>query len=211
MKFEIKSVVLPLILLNIAVFIVEIVLGGKFVDSFILTPDIFSRPWILLTHMFLHSTANLNHIILNMYTLLIFGPLLEQRIGAKRFLFVYLASGIIAGILSSFFYQRALGASAAIMGMIGVLIILMPGLRLLLFFVVPMPLWLVGKLYALLDIFGVFFPSGTGNIAHITGMAFGLAAGFYLKKQKKEFVKKFSSKSHLESEEIDEYLRSGRL
>src|SRR3989344_5700244 len=200
MKFEIKSVVLPLILLNIAVFIVEIVLGGKFIDSFILTPDIFSRPWILLTHMFLH--ANVNHIILNMYTLLIFGPLLEQRIGAKRFLFVYLASGIIAGILSSFFYQRALGASAAIMGMIGVLIILMPGLRLLLFFVVPMPLWLVGILYALLDIFGVFFPSGVGNIAHLTGMAIGLGYGLYLKKEKRKFDRKFHSKRHLEKEDV---------
>jgi membrane associated rhomboid family serine protease len=209
MKFEIKSVVLPLILLNIAVFVMELIFKGNFIDSFILTPDIFSRPWILLTHMFLH--ANANHIIFNMYTLLIFGPLLEQRIGVKRFLLVYLASGIVAGILSSFFYQRALGASAAIMGMIGVLIILMPGLRLLLFFVVPMPLWLVGILYALLDIFGIFYPSGVGNIAHLTGMAIGLLYGLHLKKEKRKFDRKFHSKRHLGKDDVDEYLKTGRI
>ena len=146
-----------------------------------------------------------------MYTLLIFGPLLEQRIGVKRFLLVYLASGIVAGILSSFFYQRALGASAAIMGMIGVLIILMPGLRLLLFFVVPMPLWLVGILYAMLDIFGIFYPSGVGNIAHLTGMAIGLAYGLYLKKEKRKFDRKFHSKRHLGKDDVDEYLKTGKI
>ena len=209
MKFEIKSIVLPLILLNIAVFIIEVIFKGNFIESFILTPDIFSRPWILLTHMFLH--ANVNHILFNMYTLLLFGPLLEQRIGVKRFLLIYLASGIIAGILSSFFYQRALGASAATMGMIGVLITLMPSLRLLLFFVIPMPLWLVGIVYALLDIFGVFFPSGVGNIAHLTGMAIGLAYGLYLKKEKRKFDKKFHSKRHLDKDDVDEYLKTGRI
>ena len=209
MKFEVKSAVLPLILINIAVFILEFVLGNKFIGSFILTPDIFARPWILLTHMFLH--AGVNHLALNMYTLLIFGPLLEQRIGVKRFLSIYLASGIIAGVISSFFYQSALGASAAIMGMIGILIILMPDLRLLLFFVVPMPLWLVGIIYALFDIFGIFFPSGVGNIAHLTGMAMGLAYGFYLKKEKRKFDKKFHSKRHLEKNDIDEYLKNGRI
>ena len=209
MKFEVKSAVLPLILINIAVFIAEAALGNKFIGSFILTPDIFARPWILLTHMFLH--ADINHLALNMYTLLIFGPLLEQRIGIKRFLSIYLASGIIAGVISSFFYQSALGASAAIMGMIGVLIILMPDLRLLLFFVVPMPLWLVGIIYALFDIFGIFFPSGVGNIAHLIGMAMGLSYGFYLKKEKRKFNKKFHSKRHLEKNDIDEYLKSGRI
>src|SRR3989344_3324088 len=99
MKFEIKSIVLPLILLNIAVFIIEVIFKGNFIESFILTPDIFSRPWILLTHMFLH--ANVNHILFNMYTLLLFGPLLEQRIGVKRFFLIYIASGILAGIVSS--------------------------------------------------------------------------------------------------------------
>ena len=169
MKLEIKSAVLPIIAINAVVFLLQIALGAGFTNSLILvSSDIFARPWILLTSMFLH--AGINHILLNMYGLLIFGQILEQRIGAKRFLFIYLLSGIAAAFLSSFFYSSALGASGAVMGVIGALIILMPGLQLLLFFVVPMPLWIAGIIYAGMDIFGVFFPSGIGNIAHLVGM-----------------------------------------
>ena len=215
MKLEIRSVVMPLIVLNAAGFMLELlefkfILLAGFTNSFILvSSDIYSRPWILLTSMFLH--AGINHILFNMYALLIFGPLLEQKIGPKKFLFIYLFSGIFAAFLSSFFYERALGASGAIMGIIGALIILMPDLRLLLFFVVPMPLWVAGIIYAAIDLFGVFFPSGVGNIAHIIGIACGLLYGLYLKKQSVRFYKKFSSKKHLEPEDIEEYLKTGRI
>ena len=200
---------MPLLVLNIALFIVQISVKG-FTDSFALvSSEIYSRPWILFTSMFLHG--GFEHLFFNMYALLIFGTFLEQRINPKRFLLAYLASGLLAAFISSFFYKSALGASGAIMGIIGMLIVLMPELRLLFFFIIPMPLWVAGIIWFALDALGIFFPSGVGNIAHITGMAFGLAAGFYLKKQKKKFTKKFSSKPHLESEDIDEYLRSGKI
>lgn len=209
MKFEIRSVVTPLILLNVIIFILQVTLKN-FTNSFILVSgDIFTRPWILLTSMFLHG--GVNHLIFNMYALLIFGPVLEQRIGVKRFLLIYILSGILAAILGSLFYARALGASAAIMGIIGVLIILMPELQLLLFFVAPMPLWMAGFVYALIDLWGVLFPSGVGNIAHLVGMSFGLLYGLYLKKEKRKFDKKFSSKRHLEKDDIEEYIKTGRI
>ena len=209
-KFEIKTAVLPIIGLNIFFFILQIVLGRNFTNSFLLvSDDVFTRPWILLTSMFLHG--GINHLLFNMYALFIFGPLLEQRMGAKRFLFLYLGSGIFAAFLSSFFYDFALGASGAIMGVIGALIILMPDLKLLLFFVVPMPLWAVGVVYALIDAWGVFFPSGVGNMAHLVGMGFGLAYGLFLKKEKKRFYSKFSSKRHLKEEDIEEYLKIGKI
>lgn len=210
MKLEIRGVVMPLIALNAIMFILQLALDAKFTNSLILvSSDILARPWMLLTSMFLH--AGINHLLFNMYALLIFGQLLEQRIGSKRFILIYLLSGIIAALLSSFFYERALGASGAIMGIIGTLIILMPGLGLLLFFVVPMPLWIAGIIYAAIDAFGIFFPSGIGNIAHLVGMGCGLLYGLYLKKQSKKFHKKFASKKHLESEDIEEYLKTGRI
>ena len=210
MKLEIKTAVLPLLAVTVAIFLLQMVLGSSFTNYFMLiSSDIFSRPWILLTSMFLHG--GINHIFYNMYGLFLFGTLLEQRIGAKRFLFIYLFSGIAASFLSSFFYARALGASGAIMGIIGTLIVLMPELRLLFFFLIPMSLWVAGIIYAILDLFGVFFPSGVGNIAHLIGMSCGLLYGIYLKKEKKKFEKKFSSKKHLEKDDIEEYLRTGRI
>ncbi|MBI1935421.1 rhomboid family intramembrane serine protease [Candidatus Woesearchaeota archaeon] len=209
MKLEIKSAAIPLVILNILFFVFQTAIKG-FTESLILnSAEVLSRPWILVTSMFLHS--GINHLIVNMYTLLLFGPLLEARIGAKRFLIVYFASGVIAAFLSSFFYSYALGASGAIMGMIGVLIILMPDLKLLLFFVIPVPLWAAGIIYAVFDVFGIFFPSGVGNIAHLAGMGIGLLYGLSLKKERKKFDSKFHSKKHLESEDVDEYLRSGRI
>src|SRR3989338_3700383 len=210
MKFEIKSSVMPLVLLTAAVFIMQIVLGSGFTESFsLVSKDILKRPWILVTSIFLHG--GINHLLFNMYALIVFGPLLEQRIGAKRFLFAYIGFGFIAALISSFFYARALGASGAIMGVIGALIILMPELRLLFFFIVPMPLWFAGIIYALVDLFGVFFPSGVGNIAHLVGMGIGLLFGLYLKKEKRKFDRKFHSKKHLEQDDMEEYLRTGRI
>ncbi len=210
MKFQIKTAVFPIIIVTVAFFILQVILGNQFTESFLLiSKDIYSRPWILLTSIFLHGSPM--HIVFNMYALAIFGPLLEQRIGPRRFLLVYIASGLIASFLSSFFYASALGASGAIMGMLGVLIILMPNLQLLLFFVIPTPLWLAGIIFALIDIFGVLFPSNVGNIAHLAGLGVGLLYGLYLKKEKHTYNKKFSSKKHLDEKDLEEYLKTGRI
>lgn len=211
-SLNIKNAVMPLVLINVVVFILQLVIGMRFTANFALvSADLLSRPWILLTHMFLHSPNSMNHIFFNMFGLLMFGPILEQRIGAKRFLLIYLVSGLLAGLLSSFFYRSALGASAALMGILGVLIILMPQLRLLFFFVIPMPLWVAGIIWTALDAFGIFFPTGVGNIAHLAGLGCGLIYGLILKNQKKEFHKRFRKKEHIDANDLDEYMRSGRI
>lgn len=57
----------------------------------------FFYPWQLLTYMFLH--AGWMHLISNMFGLISFGPLLEQRWGGQRFLFFWLVCGFGAGLL----------------------------------------------------------------------------------------------------------------
>ena len=209
-KFGIRSAVIPIVVITSIFFVLQIVMGSNFTNLFLLaSEDVFTRPWILVTHMLVHGSSY--HLIFNMWALFLFGILLEQRIGPKRFLLFYLSAGIIAGFISSFFYERALGASGAIMGIIGALIILMPELQLLMFYVVPMPLWLAGIFYALIDIFGILFPSGVGNIAHLAGMATGLLYGIKLKKEKKRFYRKIASKTHLDDEDMEDYLKTGRI
>ena len=58
--------------------------------------DNFS-PYQLLTYLFMH--ANLRHILFNMFALWMFGRVIEQVMGSKRFLFYYLACGIGAGLI----------------------------------------------------------------------------------------------------------------
>ena len=209
MEYRLRSAVLPLIIVTAAVFFMQILFRGL-TESFLLDSSaIFRRPWILVTHIFLHGSPF--HLFFNMWGLFMFGSLLEQKIGPNRFLALYILSGVASGFLASFFYSRALGASGAIMALIGVLIILMPNLQLLFFYIVPTPLWIAGIIYALIDLVGVAFPTGIGNIAHLSGMGIGLLYGIYLKKQKGTFQKKFTKKKHLDEVDVDEYLKSGRI
>jgi membrane associated rhomboid family serine protease len=55
------------------------------------------RPYQLLTHMFMH--ANGMHLFSNMFSFFMFGPMLEARWGAQRFLIFYLITGLGASLL----------------------------------------------------------------------------------------------------------------
>jgi len=215
-----RNVVFKLLGINIVVFILQIVLGTGFTELFLLDSSrLLFEPWRLVTSMFLHG--DLNHLFFNMYGLFLFGSFLEPKIGSKRFLWVYLCSGLLAGLLGSFVYARALGASGALMGIIGLMIIVMPQLRLLFFFVIPMPLWVAGVIWVAIDTVGIFIPNGVANIAHLVGMAAGLGYGLYMKKKgmlhtptthvRAESSYSHSSKIELNDEDINEYLRTGRL
>lgn len=215
-KINVTSVIMPLIGINVVFFILQLVIP-EFTNFFVLDPsNILYKPYTILTSMFLHG--GMNHIFWNMYGLMMFGQILENRIGWKQFLFIYLFSGIMAAVghivFSIFLFGSAppaLGASGAIMGMLGTLIILMPELRLLFFFFVPMSLRTAGIIWIIMDLLGVFVPNGIGNIAHLVGIACGLIFGLYLKRSKKKYYRKFHHKGHITIEEADDYSKYGRI
>ncbi len=196
---KIPKVVMPLIGLNIFIYILQRVLSG-FTESLVLnTATVWAQPWTLVTSMFLHG--GLEHILFNMYALLMFGPLIEQRVGTKNFLQMYFLSGILAGLGFVVFQElilgisaSALGASGAIMGVFGMTIILLPKLRILFFFVIPMSMRTAGIVFALIDLVGIFGvgASGIANIAHLVGLAAGILYALDLKKQRKKFEKEFA-------------------
>lgn len=90
-----------------------------------LSPLIGFEPWRMLTSVFLH--ANILHIALNMYTLWIFGIVLEPMLGRARYLALFLISGFAGSLgvlLISPANQPVLGASGAIFGMFGAFFII---------------------------------------------------------------------------------------
>jgi len=145
-----------------------------------------------------------------MLWLYFFGSLLESKIGQTRFMIVYFVSGLLASIGAAIFYPAALGASGAIMGIVGTTIILMPHQVIYINFI-PVPLWIAGIAFAVMDTFGIFIPDGTGNIAHLIGLGLGLLYGIYLKTKKVKAVKRIKKKSHLDAGDMEEYMRSGRI
>jgi len=138
------------------------------------------EPWMLVTSMFLHG--DLVHLLNNMLALFIFGMILENVLGSKRFLLVYFIAGLIAGISAALFYNAALGASGAIFGVLGTLVMLKPRMIVYIYFM-PLPMYLAGILWAIIDITRFFFPTGIASAAHLAGLFIGLGFGYYYKRK----------------------------
>ena len=174
MKFKFYALKLSAII--ILVFILQMIFSGL-TDLFMLTGSAWIQPWRFVTAIFLHGS--LPHLVLNMFGLILFGNILEKLVGEKKFLLVFFISGILANLISVNFYASSLGASGAIYGVLGALIIVRPLLPIFAFGL-PMPIFIAGILWAIGDFLGVygFGASGIGNIAHLFGMAIGMAIGF---------------------------------
>lgn len=180
----------------IAVFVIEWIVyaaAGEavFLAIFAISLDFVTKPWTIVTSIFSHDPFNVMHVFLNSIVLLFFGQSVERLIGTKRFTYLFLGAGAIAGVAEVLFMKllfnanvSALGASGALQGVLGTLVVLAPTLTVLVFFVIPAPLWALAILYVLLDVAGVL-SGGTGvaNVAHLAGLAVGLAYGYSLRRK----------------------------
>ncbi len=111
--------------LNIAIFIAQTLTNDQvwfYYGAKINANIIAGEWWRLVTPMFLH--LNLLHIAVNSYSLFVFGPQVETLLGYRRFLTVYLVSGV-AGTVLSFVMSPdpSIGASGAIFGLVGAMLI----------------------------------------------------------------------------------------
>lgn len=172
-----------LIAVCVLVFILQSVTPSSFTNSLQLSrSSLTSAPWTLVSYMFLH--ASILHIFFNMLMLFFFGPMLERQIGSPRFLGLYLASGILAGLVQVLLFPGAvIGASAAIFGVMGALTVLTPDLRVYLYFV-PMKIVYVTILFAALDVLFLGSGDAVAHGAHLVGLAAGLLYGYLLRKSK---------------------------
>lgn len=158
---------------------------------FVITPEWTSQPWTIFTSIFAHSPSNIMHLFINSLVLLFFGQTTERLIGTRRFTSVFLLAGAVGGIAQVVLTQMVfhldtggLGASGAIQGIMGTLVVLAPRLTVLVLFVIPAPLWALTIFFVLFDSMGALDPgSGVGNIAHLAGLATGLLFGYWLRQQ----------------------------
>jgi membrane associated rhomboid family serine protease len=137
----------------------------------------------LVTSMFLH--ANILHIGLNMFFLLMSGDMVERELGNLRFLALYLACGIIAGLFHSYLTTAStiptIGASGAIFGVLAALAILFPFRWLLkLFGFIPIPMPAIIFVFITILTETAYVSSGiVENVAH-TAHVGGFLAGVFL-------------------------------
>lgn len=160
-------------LLCIAMFILQAYTG--ITDSLLLNQDSWFQPWRFVTAIFLHGSPS--HLIFNLFALILFGLVTERVIGSSRFLAVFFISGIFANLVAVNFYSESLGASGAIYGILGTLAVLRP--RMVVWaFNLPMPMFVAAILWIVLSLVGIFVPSNTGDIAHLSGIVAGFIFGF---------------------------------
>ncbi|MBI4895411.1 MAG: rhomboid family intramembrane serine protease [Candidatus Aenigmarchaeota archaeon] len=175
---------ITLVLICISVFVIQIfslpLLGlneDKFFDQYAFsTNNLFERPWTIITSIFVHG--DITHLLSNMLVLFFFGLALEEELGWKKTLGIFMLAAFAGQLVSVFYYAPSvlsLGASAGIFGLIGVGILVSPfGHK------YPIPLGLIGIGYAFYNIIGFFSgPSEISYIAHFGGLFVGLAYGFY--------------------------------
>lgn len=175
---------LKLSLIVILVFLAQLFIP-LFGEMFVLNGSAFVQPWRFVSSIFLHG--GLAHLVLNLFALVLFGSILERFIGGRKFLLVFFSTGVLANLVSVNFYNSSLGASGAIFGIIGALVIVRPLLTVWAF-AMPMPIFVAGALWATGDILGAYgFFTGnpidnTGNIAHLSGMFFGFLFGLHYRR-----------------------------
>jgi membrane associated rhomboid family serine protease len=142
-------------------------------------PDLLSQVAAPITYQFLHG--GWMHLVVNMVSLAAFGAPVERLLGARRFVLFYLSAGVVAGFVDVLLFSDSMdpviGASGAISGVFGGVLMLMR---------------YVGSLSSLLPVaaiwigLNVFFglsgatPGAGGEqvawVAHIGGFVYGLAA-----------------------------------
>lgn len=194
---QIPTVTKNLVAINILMFIATLINENFMVTNFAMfyPASPFFKPWQILTHMFMHG--GFWHIFFNMYSLLMFGSILERSLGPKKFLIFYFVTGLgavalhtgvewmqarvfiangAAGAYQQLLVTPTLGASGAIYGILIGFAMLYPQARLTLIFP-PIPMtakWLV-IIFAAIELFSGIngIQDGVAHFAHLGGMLFG--------------------------------------
>lgn len=204
-------VIKNLLIINSIMLIISMFAGDFMFEKFSLfhINSPYFRPYQFVSHMFMHG--DFIHLFFNMYSLIIFGVVLEQVWGSQKFLFYYLSTGLGAAVLHSLVmyisgismlesgntiaYQNLMatptvGASGAVYGVLLAYGMLFPNNILQLLF--P-PVALKAKWFVLI-FGGIEFVLGVSNsggniahFAHLGGMLFGFIIIKYWKSKNKLF------------------------
>jgi membrane associated rhomboid family serine protease len=157
------------------------------------------RPWTLLSSMFIHSSGE--HLLHNLFPLILFGFILERIAGTRRFITILLIAELASSIavMQAYPHVRVLGASGAARGVVGAIAAMRP--TLIVYWGAPLPVIVLGGIWLALDTAGVY--GHAENIAY-EGHLGGLLAGFFLGLAWRKHVRPFGREEDGPIPEVDE-------
>ncbi|MSR32260.1 MAG: rhomboid family intramembrane serine protease [Gemmataceae bacterium] len=182
-----------LIFSNIALFILQLLTRegnpafserGQVADWLILIPKLVweGEIWRVFTYGFLHSVSNPFHIVVNLLVLWFFGKEIENCLGSLEFLLFYcfsvLAGGLVFVLGVSLNIHSSLtpclGASGGVTAVLILYACWFPSRTVLLFFVIPMPIWALAILFVAMDAFSLLTQNhqGVAVDVHLAGALF---------------------------------------
>ena len=191
---NVPKAVKHIILINVLMLVLTYLNNPLMSKWFALNPITFLwKPWQLVTYMFMHG--GLGHLFFNMYTLFIFGSVLENVWGTKKFLTFYFVTGIGAALVNvgvqylTGSFALTVGASGAIYGILMGYAMLYPDSRLTLLF--P-PVSMKAKWFVLIFA-GIELLLGISNnpadnvahFAHLGGLVFAFLLLMFWKKRRR--------------------------
>ena len=185
-----QSIVIILIGINVAVFILDAILGsspsgvGRLSEFLKVSNSDVAQPWYwfrFLTYGFAH--ANARHLLGNMIGLYFFGRAAEMVYGSRTFLWMYLTALLagsvvwMAGVQFSGKNQAVLGASGGVAAVVILFCINFPNQKVYLLFLpfIGIPAWLLGVVFVGADLLGQFGGRSSSDIAftvHLVGAAY---------------------------------------
>jgi membrane associated rhomboid family serine protease len=189
---NVPKAVKHIILINVCMLVLTMLDGPLMDRLFALNPITFIyKPWQLVTCMFMHGS--IGHLFFNMYTLYLFGSVLENIWGTRKFLTFYFITGIGAGLFNILIqhltgnFALMIGASGAIYGILMGYAMLYPDSILTLLF--P-PVSLKAKWFVLIFA-GIELLLGLSNnpadnvahFAHLGGLVFAFLLLMFWKKK----------------------------
>jgi membrane associated rhomboid family serine protease len=176
-----------LLYLNVGVFAIDYLLGGRIGNELVLWPIGSSdfgapgfMPWQLVTYSLFHG--GVGHLFVNMLGLIMFAGDVERVWGQNRFLTYYFVCVVTAGLTqlllaaATHSVYPTLGASGGIFGILLAFAMMFPRRIVIpMFPPIPMPAWLFVTLYGLVELFeGVSGTNaGVAHFAHLGGMLGG--------------------------------------
>jgi membrane associated rhomboid family serine protease len=129
LKSDQPRVTVSLIMINLVIWLLQVIPGSTVTTNLFYAPLLtVIEPWRMLTAGFVHSPDSFWHILLNAYSIYIFGRVIEPMLGPARFLALYLIS-IFGGSAMVLWLSEpvvpVVGASGAFFGLMGAYLIML--------------------------------------------------------------------------------------
>ncbi|MFV1985872.1 MAG: rhomboid family intramembrane serine protease [Gemmatimonadota bacterium] len=185
-----RKVVGQLILVTVLMWLLSNQMPRLYAEFALVPALVLQKPWTLITYQFLHDRSGLGHIFFNMLGLFFFGPRLEERLGGRHFLGLYLVSGVVGAIVHILFSALPIsdgglavpmvGASAAVYGVLLGYARFWPKDKILIWFIIPIEIRTAVIGLTLISLwFGL--GSGGGNVAYFAHLGGFLGGWLYLR------------------------------